>query len=422
MPRNPAAPRAAAALSALLLLSPAQAQPTVEVLHFWTSGSEAAALKVVKDAFEKAGGKWIDVPVSGGGGDGMLQVLSARISAGNPPDFGMLFTPARMAGWDEQGLLGDLDGVARAEDWDRLLTPFTSKNLKYKGKYAAAPLGLERINILYANKAVLEKAGVKTGPGWPRNWDEFNAAADKIQKAGFIPLAHGGQPWQEETLFVSVAAGVGGPKFFQKALVDLDPDALSGPVMVKVFDQMRRLKGYTDRGSPGRDWNLATAMVARGEAGMQLMGSWAKGEFYAAGKTPGKDFLCAAAPGTADMFFGGPDPLGAFKPRDKDHADGQKLLAHVIMSEPVQIGFSVFKGTTPPRLGVSTKSFDACAREQIAEFARAGARGAVFSGMASESSPAVLGAIRDVVVQHFNSDMSSSEAAKLLARAVENAK
>ena len=40
-------------------------------------------------------------------------------------------------------------------------------------------------------------------------------------------------------------------------------------------------------------------MVIKGEAGMQLMGDWAKGEFIAAGKVPGKDFLCVAAPGTA---------------------------------------------------------------------------------------------------------------------------
>ena len=33
-------------------------------------------------------------------------------------------------------------------------------------------------------------------------------------------------------------------------------------------------------------------MVIKGEAGMQLMGDWAKGEFLSAGKVPGKDFVC----------------------------------------------------------------------------------------------------------------------------------
>ena len=69
--------------------------------------------------------------------------------------------------------------------------------------------------------------------------------------------------------------------------------------MQKVLETFKKVKGYTDKNAPGRDWNLATAMVIKGEAGMQLMGDWAKGEFLAAGKVPGKDFACVAAPGTA---------------------------------------------------------------------------------------------------------------------------
>ncbi len=45
-------------------------------------------------------------------------------------------------------------------------------------------------------------------------------------------------------------------------------------------------------GSPGRNWNDATSLVIQGKAGMQFMGDWAKGEFTAAGLTPGKDYGC----------------------------------------------------------------------------------------------------------------------------------
>ena len=37
------------------------AGPKIEVLHWWTSGGEAAALKVLKDDFAANGGEW---PVS----------------------------------------------------------------------------------------------------------------------------------------------------------------------------------------------------------------------------------------------------------------------------------------------------------------------------------------------------------------------
>ena len=35
-------------------------------------------------------------------------------------------------------------------------------------------------------------------------------------------------------------------------------------------------------------------MVMNGEAAFQIMGDWAKGEFLAAGKKLGKDFLCSS--------------------------------------------------------------------------------------------------------------------------------
>ena len=35
------------------------AGPKIEVLHWWTSGGEAAALKVLKDDFAANGGEWM---------------------------------------------------------------------------------------------------------------------------------------------------------------------------------------------------------------------------------------------------------------------------------------------------------------------------------------------------------------------------
>ena len=40
----------------------------VEVLHWWTSGGEAAALNVLKQDLEGQGIGWMDMPVAGGGG------------------------------------------------------------------------------------------------------------------------------------------------------------------------------------------------------------------------------------------------------------------------------------------------------------------------------------------------------------------
>ncbi len=57
----------------------------VQMLHWWTSGGEAAALNVIKQALAKQGYGWKDVPVAGGGGGAAMTTLKAMVAAGNPP-------------------------------------------------------------------------------------------------------------------------------------------------------------------------------------------------------------------------------------------------------------------------------------------------------------------------------------------------
>ena len=56
----------------------------VQMLHWWTSGGEAAALNVLKQDLAKEGYAWKDVPVAGGGGDAAMTALKAMVAAGNP--------------------------------------------------------------------------------------------------------------------------------------------------------------------------------------------------------------------------------------------------------------------------------------------------------------------------------------------------
>lgn len=193
----------------------------------------------------------------------------------------------------EAGGVSDVQDVAEAGQWDKELPPVLADIMKYDGRYVAAPVNIHRVNWMWVNPGVLAKVGAKV----PQTWDEFNAVAEKLQASGIAPLAHGGQPWQDATVFEAIVLGVGGPDFYRKALGELDQASLTSDTMVKVFDQMRRLRSYVDPGFAGRDWNLATAMVMNGEAAFQIMGDWAKGEFLAAGKVPGKDFLCVPTPG-----------------------------------------------------------------------------------------------------------------------------
>ena len=388
----------------------------VEVLHWWTSGGEAKSVGELKKIMQSKGNTWKDFAVAGGGGDNAMTVLKSRVVAGNPPAAAQIKGPA-IQEWAAEGVLADLTTVATAEKWDALLPGVVADVMKYKGKYVAAPVNVHRVNWMWANAAVLKKAGVA---GAPKTWDEFFAAADKVKKAGLIAVAHGGQNWQDFTTFESVVLGIGGAKFYQDALIKLDPKALTSPTMTKSLETFRKVKGYTDAAAPGRDWNLATAMVIQEKAAFQFMGDWAKGEFTAAGKVPGKDYICAAAPGTANAFTFNIDSFAMFKLKDPAAQKAQADLAAAIMGVEFQQVFNLNKGSIPVRLNMDMSKFDDCAKLSSKDFVATSKTGGLLPSIAHEMAvpPAVSGAIKDAVSQFWNDDkMSVADGIKSISKA-----
>lgn len=402
------------ALSAVLTVGTAAAQD-VEVLHWWTAGGEAAALQVLKEDLRQQGVGWKDMPVAGGGGTQAMTVLRARVTAGNPP------TAVQLMGfdlqdWAKEGALADLNELAREERWDEVIPPALQRFAKYDGKWIAAPVNFHSSNWLWANKAVLAAAGV----AMPSTWDELIAALEKVRRAGKIPLAHGGQPWQEATMFDSVAFATGGAEFYRRALLDLDPEALSSSTMQTVFERMAELRKYVDDNFSGRDWNLATAMVVNGSAAFQIMGDWAKGEFQRAGQVPGRDFLCARFPGTQGAVLFNSDQFAMFAV-DAAQLPAQRALAKVIMGPTFQAAFNIVKGSVPARSDVPGDGFDDCGRQGIADVAAASGRGTLLGSMSQGHGvpAAAKNAFYDVITAHFNGEYDAATAVEELVLAIE---
>jgi len=395
-------------------VSAAQAAESVEVLHWWTSGGESKAIGVLKDDMTKQGYTWKDFAVAGGAGAAAMTALKTQVISGNAPTAAQIKGPL-IKEWADQGVLVNIDSVAKSEDWKKNLPPQIDKIMQVDGHYVAAPFSVHRVNWLYINKAALDKAGGKA----PATWDEFFAVADKMKAAGYQPIAMGGQPWQDFTVWEDVVLSQGAD-FYKKAIVDLDQKTLTSPQMVKVFDTVRKLTTYFDSSRTGRDWNLATAMVINGKAGMQFMGDWAKGEFANANKKAGTDYVCTAVPGTAKAYTFNVDSFVFFQQKGQKAATpGQLALAKTIMSPDFQKQFSLYKGSIPVRLGVDMSSYDDCAKKSYAdEQASIKAGGYVPSlahGMAQ--GDATAGAMSDVVTKFMNSNQSSQAAVAALARA-----
>jgi glucose/mannose transport system substrate-binding protein len=156
---------------------------------------------------------------------------------------------------------------------------------------------------------------------------------------------------------------------------------------------------------------------------MQIMGDWAKGEFLAAGKVPGKDFACVAAPGTASAYTFNVDSFAMFKLKNEANVKAQNDLAAAIMGPEFQEVFNLNKGSIPVRLGMKMDKFDECAKLSSKDFVDDAKSGtlvpSIAHGMAVPS--AAEGAMKDVVSQFWNTDkMSAKDAMAKLATAAKS--
>ena len=364
------------------------------------------------------GYQWVDSPIAGGGGEQAMTTLKARVNAGNPPT-AVQFLGFDITDWAAQGALGDLNAVATNEGWDNVVPLALQKFSKYQGKWVAAPVNVHSTNWVWMNKKILDSVG---GGKIPASWDEFVDLGKKVQKAGYIGLAHGGQPWQEATIFDGVVLSTGGADFYRKAFVELDQGALKSRTMVNAFRRMEELRSLVDENFSGRDWNLASSMVIEGKAGMQIMGDWAKGEFLNAGQTPGVDFVCFRVPGTQGSVTFNSDQFAMFKV-GADSIAAQRQLASSIMTPSFQIAFNTVKGSVPARTDVSDSDFDACGKKGMKDLAEANTKGTLMGSMAhGHAAPAsVKNAVYDVVTAHFNGEFNARQAARELANAVKAA-
>ncbi|WP_299967621.1 ABC transporter substrate-binding protein [uncultured Roseobacter sp.] len=404
------------ASTCVFIAGSAVAESEVEVLHWWTSGGEAAALNVLKEDLSGQGVGWTDMPVAGGGGSDAMTVLRARVTAGDPP------TAVQMLGfaiqdWAGEGALADLNKLAEDQNWDEVVPAALQGFSKHDGNWVAAPVNVHSTNWVWANTAIMAELGLEQ----PADWDGFVAAMQTAQDAGYVGLAHGGQAWQDATIFDSIAMGVGGPKFYQAAFIDLDPDALGGDQMIEAFKRMETLRGFVDDNFSGRDWNLASAMVANEEALFQIMGDWAKGEFINAGQTAGEEFQCFRVPGSEGTVTFNSDQFAMFSVTDTTAQDAQMTMASSVMSPEFQVAFNTVKGSVPARTDISDAEFDACGQLGMAQLAEAAANGGLFGSMAHghANNPSVQNAMYDVITAHFNGEYDAETAASEMVTAVE---
>jgi glucose/mannose transport system substrate-binding protein len=338
--------------------------------------------------------------------------MISRIAGGNPPTAAQFNTSKQYHDLIDSGMLNDLDPVAAKEGWDKWLPPVIIQSIKVKGHYYAVPVNIHNPSWFWYSKEAFKKAGISAEPKTP---DEFFADLDKLKAAGLVPLALGGQGWQEFITFYSWLLHEGGSDLYYKFFRDHDSAVVASPAFKKVLTDFKRLKDYVDAGSPNRNWNDATALVITGKAGFQIMGDWAKGEFLAAHQTPGNEYGCFFGFGAKPPYVIAGDVFVFPKSKDPNAVKAQHLLASVVTSPAAQVAFNNKKGSIPVRSDVDVKALDACAQAGMAALADKSRQIAVPDMV---MTPDMIGSVQDVISNYWNTNQSVDDVVKALQGAV----
>ena len=408
------------ALGALAVHGSAFAEPKTLMLHQWESGSDAAAIAKLGEMFEAAGGAWEQTAIAGHTAN-TLAKLRADVVAGSAPAAVQLKGP-EIAEWNATGRTANLDDLATEEGWDDVVAPELLPVMKPTGSWVAAPMNIHRINWIWGNKAVMDEAGVAD---LPKTWDEYNAACEQAAAIGKACLAHYSADWTDATTFEVVLYGMF-PETFKAAFVDGDLDAMRSDEMITALDQMRLM--VSDHVDPdilgGGDYDATGQSLGNGDAMFQIMGDWFIGNLKSWGFEPGADIACAGAPMNSGQpgFILNSDSVVFFEQSDPDFIEGQRLLASLILSPDFQTIFNQAKGSIPARLDVDlSEGFNPCQQVAQADLAASIEAGTLVRSMAHNMTvlQKFRGAMMEVITEFVNSDMSSEEAANLMADEVE---
>lgn len=351
----------ATAAAGAMCVSSAALAVELEVTHWWTSGGEAAAVAEFAKAFdEKTDHTWVDGAIAGSGGTARPIIIS-RILGGDPMGATQLNHGRQAEELVEAGLMLDLTDIADEEGWRDVVYPSSLLDAcTVDGRIYCVPVNIHSWQWIWLSHQAFADAGVDV----PSNWSEFVDSAPALGEVGKIPLAMGQQGWQTSGAFGVINVAIGGLDLWRQINVDKSAEAAASPAMLEVFQAFAQAR-LLSQGSNVQDWNQATNMVITGEAGGQIMGDWAQGEFQVAGQVAGEDYSCLPGLGVNAILDTGGDAFYFPKNDDPEITEAQKELASLLLSKEVQVAFNLKKGSLPVRGDVDLEAANDCMRKGL---------------------------------------------------------
>nr|WP_257584218.1 extracellular solute-binding protein [Streptomyces sp. TLI_146] len=255
-------------------------------IHVMVYGDAANKVeKQIVDTFNKT--SKVKVVLDTVPGADYQQKLQTLINTRQAPDIFFHWGGGSIQPFAKAGLLLPLDDfIAKDPGLKNNFLPAVFNSSVVDGKPYGVPMRGTQPVLLFHNKKVLADAGLTP----PRTWEELLAATKTLKAKGITPIALGGaDQWPTLMWFEYLYDRIAGPGLFQRA-VSGDKEAWASEDSRKALAALKELADsgafgghfdsvkFTDGGSP--------ALVAKGKAAFELMGSW----YYSTQQDANPDF------------------------------------------------------------------------------------------------------------------------------------
>lgn len=325
----------------------------VEVFTWWAEGSEKEGLDALVKVFDEQNPDYsfVNGAVAGGAGSDAKNVLASRLQTNDPPATFQAHAGAELTDYIEQGQIEGLSDMYESEGWNDIFPAGLLERLQQDGEIYSVPSNIHRANVVWANPAVLEDAGLDPEATYD-SMDDWIAALEKVDAAGKIPLSVATDWTQVHLLETVLLSDLGADAY--NGLWDGSTD-WSGTEVSDALDDYSTLLGFTNSDRQSLDWPDATQLVIDGDAAFNIMGDWAEAAFASQDKTLGTDYLAFPVPGTDGVFDFLADSFT--KPVNGPNPEGTDAWLKTVASAEGQEAFNKAKGSIPANLEADTSDF-----------------------------------------------------------------
>lgn len=331
------------------------AEAQAEILHWWSSAGEHAALDVFINEFKTRGGHYYDSTKNNM--NASREEAIDRMSKGYPSTLTQWNAGRDVEEFYDFGLIDAITEPSLVAKLKKLVPEAILDTVTHRGEIIAMPVNIHSENWLWHSTALIKQSDKI----FTKDWQKFLALGEDLDKQNIPLLAVGDQPWQVRILFTSVFLGIS-RDVYREFYLKSEESSVTRPEFKDVITAFSHLARYSKSFGDG-NWNTQVKAVADNQAGATFMGDWAKGEFQVLGKTPGKEYGCSLTASDNPGLLLGVDTFILGKVDSAEEQKGQGLMLDIISDPEVNLQFNLLKGSASPYMTPSSDTQDICSAQ-----------------------------------------------------------